>query len=112
MLRSSGGRGEAGTKVARLEHAVGRLPQQLDRRVGRRRVLLAVDALVGLGELEHQRIGAAPQQEDAAAILTFVAALHPAVHERRLVPTLVEPEFHGVVGADDELVDARLRRQQ
>ena len=96
----------------RFQDAVRRLPEERDRGAAGRRMLLAVDALVGLRELERERIRAAAEEEQTAAVFVVGARLHPAVEEGHLVPGLVEPQPHGVFGADHELVGARLRREQ
>ena len=72
-------------------------------------LVLHVDALVGLRELEPERIAAATEEQDVRLVFGVVPRLHVGIDEGLLVPGRVEGEFGGVIGADHEFVDARLR---
>ena len=91
-----------------LEHTVRWLPEQFDRGVGERLVLLVVDPLIGLREFKPQGIGPTAEQEDARPVFGLSARLYIGIDERRLVPGRVEGELGRVLGADDEFIHARL----
>ena len=90
---------------------MGRLPEQLDRGVGERLVLLVVDALIGLRKLQPQRICPATEEHEAGPVFGVVARLHRGVDERWLVPGRVEGELRRVFGTNHKLIDAGLGRR-
>ena len=91
----------------RLERAMWRLPEELDRGV-RGILVLFINAPFGLREFEPQRIAAATEEQDVCPVFRVVARLHIGIDERRLVPGRVEGELRGMPRADHELVDASL----
>ena len=73
-------------------------------------VLRAIDALIGLRKFEPQRIAPAAEQEHVGPVFGVVARLDVGIDEWWLVRGGIEGEPGGVICAEHDLIDTRLRR--
>src|SRR5208282_4378722 len=101
--QDEGRRDVIGQEIAggnRLLNAMGRFPTQ-----GEERGLLLVSEII-----QPDRIGASADQTEGDAVFGKLAAAHPGVNNRIIVA--VNPEAGAVGGFEEELVIARLLRQE